>query len=221
MKICVCMFYNDAIKIYSDLTKQINAVFSYKYGFDFHVETKRKLIDRHPAWERVPLIIELLQKDYDYIIYIDADAFFRIENGDKLLPLIQSYDQYDIILSGDITELFNTGFMIIKRCNFTRNLFWKLMISQEFKDMWVDRTWEQRALIILYQRNYLKFKRRAFIFQYGVLQSYVADKYPLSIIVHFENRRLKDKLIKILNQYEKYEKMNVLNFDNVNYVTYI
>ena len=55
----------------------------------------------------------------------------------------------------------------------------------------------------------------------GVLQSYAADKYPLSIARSFENRRLKDKLIKILNQYEKYEKMNVLNFDNVNYVTYI
>ena len=111
--------------------------------------------------------------------------------------------------------------MIIKRCNFTRNLLWKLMISQEFKNLWLDRTWEQKAMITLYQRNYLNFRRRAFIFQYGVIQSYNVDKYPLSIVVHFENRRLKDKLMKILKQYEKYERMNVLQFDNVNYVTYI
>ena len=69
MKICVCSFYDDTIKAYAKLTHSINSTFCLKNHIDYCVKHERTLHDRHPAWERIPMILDLLKGSYDYSLY--------------------------------------------------------------------------------------------------------------------------------------------------------
>ena len=112
----VCMFYDEPIKIYAELTEQINRCYAFQTNCDFFCKRDRYFTNRHPAWERIPMIIDLLKKDYDYVIYIDADAHFRLNNDKGLLDrIIKNHSDKDIIFSRDLSQLINTGFMIIKK----------------------------------------------------------------------------------------------------------
>lgn len=197
MKICVCSFYDNTIKEYGDLSRSINSLFCVKNNFDYIVKHKRTLKNRHPAWERIPLIIELLNKNYDYIIYIDSDAYFRTENdsGNKLKKIIEKYESdHHLILSKDLSQIINTGFMIIKNCSFNKNLFWKLLIGSEYKAYYNKRTWEQDAFIALYNTNVINAKKYTKLLDYGILQSFKKDENLNSLIVHYEQTETDERI---------------------------
>ena len=69
------MFYDDTIKNYGELTYEINKKYCEKYNLDIIVSNEKKYENRPPAWEKLPLLLEHIS-NYDYVIWIDADAFF-------------------------------------------------------------------------------------------------------------------------------------------------
>ena len=75
MKIAVCMFYDDNIKEYSDITRSINDIYCRKHGIDLIVSKTARKSERKPHWERIYLILVHLS-NYDYMVWIDSDAFF-------------------------------------------------------------------------------------------------------------------------------------------------
>ena len=85
-KVCVFTWYDNGIKEYADITSEINQSYCDKEGFTFYKDNIRRLPDRTPHWERLPLFVELIPK-YDYVIWIDADACFR-NNSHKLKDII-------------------------------------------------------------------------------------------------------------------------------------
>ena len=188
----ICMFADDAIKKYATLTETINRKYASENKCDFRIQKRSVFKNRHPAWERVPLILSLLKnKKYKYVIYIDADAYFRT-NAD-LKYIIDSYKSYDIIFSGDLSQLINTGFMIIKNTKFSHKFFWELMINETFKDKYYERTWEQDCTIQLYNTNFKRAKKKCVILDYGVLQSYDSKHNENSLIVHHEKKTTEER----------------------------
>ena len=118
-KIVVCMSYTDNISSYSKKTEMINRKYAQKHGydfskFDFHVD------DRALQWSKIKAVNYLLQspKKFDYIFWIDSDAFFN--DFDKALDsVIDQNNQKDIILCDDAPNsgrenTINTGTMLIK-----------------------------------------------------------------------------------------------------------
>ena len=206
MKKIICMYADATIKQYSDMTEKMNRFYATETGCDFFINNKPLFKNRHPAWERVPMIIYLLQQyDYEYIIYIDADAFFRLNNDNTLLDkIINKYSNNDIIFSRDLSQLFNTGFMIIKNTLFSRDFFNNLMINPEFKHKYYEKTWDQDCIIAMYDSNYLNVQEKSVILDYGILQSYDETDYQQSIIVHYEKQTTQTRVEKISEVYEQF-----------------
>ena len=127
------------------------------------------------------------------IVYIDADAYFRPKTtGKQLKSLIKSHDK-PLIMGKDLSQLINTGFMIIKNCNFSKNIFWKLLIGTEFKQFYNKRTWEQDAFIKLYNNNFVS-KSKTKLLDYGILQSYKKQDHMSSLIIHYEQSTHEERL---------------------------
>lgn len=75
MKVCVIMFYDEKIKDYAETNFEINKMYCEKYNIDIIKSNLKTYTDRHVAWERLPLILKHI-KNYDYLIWVDADSFF-------------------------------------------------------------------------------------------------------------------------------------------------
>lgn len=209
----ICMFYDNTIKLYGDLTEQINRCYAFQTKSDFFIKRDRYFTNRHPAWERIPMIIDLLKKEYDYVVYIDADAHFRLNNNPKILDnIIKQNKNMDIIFSRDLSQLINTGFMIVKNTRFSRNFFWKLMINPAFKEKYYERTWDQDCIIEQYRKNYLGALDKCVILDYGILQSYKNDDKLKSIIIHHEKKTTKERFELILKEFKNYGEAGLLHF---------
>jgi hypothetical protein len=58
MRIGVLMYYDNAIREYGDITYKINKNYCNKYNLDLILSNEKMYNDRHPAWERLPLILK-------------------------------------------------------------------------------------------------------------------------------------------------------------------
>ena len=103
------------------LSRQINEAYCRRYGYEFVVKTFPPRDDRAWRWSKIPAMREELH-DCDFLLYLDADAFFyshelRIE--DELLPLL---GDKQIMMSADhICEQYrhqsdkpNTGVIFVR-----------------------------------------------------------------------------------------------------------
>ena len=48
-KICICTWYDDNIKDFSDITSELNLNYCKKYGYDYIVDHTRRLPERHQS----------------------------------------------------------------------------------------------------------------------------------------------------------------------------
>ena len=100
MKICLCTWYNDGIKEYADPIYENNKEYANLHNYDIIKCSKRRLSEKEYSWEKLPFIEELLNKNYDYIIWIDADAIIHIDSP-PLENVIKEHVKYNFIFSGD------------------------------------------------------------------------------------------------------------------------
>jgi len=111
--------------------------------------------------------------------------------------------------------------MIIKNTRFARNFFWKLMINQEFKPKYKEKTWEQDCTIQLYNENYLGVKEKTIILDYGILQTYDEKDNLKSLIVHYEKKTTKQRFEKIISAYKDFNDLDLLRFADIFKVFYV
>lgn len=105
---------------YNNITKDSPEIESQtKYNFD--VKTSGKpytdfVENKKPHWNRIPMLSEYLNKkndetkeyEYDYVMWLDADACFRVNNAytDLFESIVTKYSCKDIIFSADRNEFF-------------------------------------------------------------------------------------------------------------------
>jgi len=148
IKICICMSDTPNIHGYSKLSEMINKVYAEKHGYDFKMfDVVMK--DRAPQWCKIKVIKDLLDNntEYDYLFWIDADAFFNKHeiplehfindklnsdklNSDKLNSDNNKMDSNiiicdDIINSGrpNVNALINTGAFFVNCNDWSKNFF--------------------------------------------------------------------------------------------------
>jgi hypothetical protein len=136
MKIAVISFGTSDYEI-GNYTKKINKEYCIynNYNFSYYDKIPSNMKNRHPAWCKIYYLVEKMKdKKYDYIMWIDGDAFFCNKNI-KIEKWIKNNS--DIIISRDPgytiddynknKNLLNSGVMIFKNTNENEILLNKLL----------------------------------------------------------------------------------------------
>ena len=173
MRICVVMFYDDNIKNYGDINYEINKNYCKKYGLDIIVSHKKIYDNRHPAWERLPLLLKYID-NYDYLIWIDADAFF-FPDANNIVDVINNNSDFNFIFSNDITGLnVNTGILIVKNSQYSKEFLERWAYDDSlFENNTYPHWWDQGVLIDMINNNLLDIKNNSICIDYGILQSFI------------------------------------------------
>jgi hypothetical protein len=151
MKIAFLMWYDGKFKSYGDNCHKINKVYCDKYGYDLIKSSKKyytssawKGEPRSGHWERYPFILEYIN-DYDYIVWVDADAFFY-NMSPPITKIIKKYKK-EIMFGEDDSKInppaINTGVAIFKNTQRVVEILKKWSFSDELKDKYCGkRKWK-------------------------------------------------------------------------------
>jgi hypothetical protein len=198
------MWYDSKIASYGDINYKINKIYCEKHNFDLICSNKKKYKHRHSAWERLPLILEHIEK-YDYIIWIDADAFFYIDSA-NICNIIEKNMDKNFIFSNDIgNKNINTGLMIIKNCTYCIDFIKIWAYSEElYKQNPHKAWWDQGVLIDMINKNISDIKNNCIFHDYGILQEFNLDENPESpaLVVHLAGRN-ESKRVDVSTTYYK------------------
>jgi hypothetical protein len=191
-RIGVIMWYDDGIKAYADISYAINKKYCDSHGYDLIRDSTRRLPDRAPSWEKIPMTIEHLA-NYDYLVWIDADACFNRDcDDDYLHTLIRKYPEKDFILSADMpgSDVLNMGVYIVKNSDYARDLFGKMLTDEHERcKLYKDTVWEQACVVSYYKNNEDGFKDRSVVIPYGEIQTFPhgTDEHPHAWVYHYVN----------------------------------
>tara|TARA_A100001015_G_scaffold157101_1_gene174317 strand:- start:10791 stop:11546 length:756 start_codon:yes stop_codon:yes gene_type:complete len=186
MKIGICMWYDDNIKVWSDNNMKINRKYCDKYNYDLIKCNKIRVPNKSKHFERYALLYEKLDK-YDYLMWIDSDAHFYIDSP-PLTNIIKCYPNKLFILSGDYDRYnnnylnntnehaINSGVFIVKNY-ITSKFFLKQIYSNDILyNNRISPYHDQGIVRLLYRDNINKFKDNSIVIPYLVLQKF--GKYP-------------------------------------------
>jgi hypothetical protein len=190
MKVAVVMFYDDNIKCYGDLNYTINKMYCEKYNLDFIFSNQKQYKNRHSAWERLPLLIKNLPM-YDYLMWIDADAFFYKDAG-NIVNIIEKNKDVNFIFSNDIGNTnINTGFFIVKNTEYSIEFLKKWAYDEQlYKKNPKPAWWDQGVLVYMFNNNILNIKKNCVYHDYGILQHFhEIDKQKNTYIYHLAGKK--------------------------------
>ena len=159
------MWYDDKIKEYADISRQINQRYCDTHGYDFIVSHENHFFDRHPAWERFPMIQSILDEGiYDYVVYIDADACFRHSCSRSLETIIAENADKHIIFTGDPEYILCTGFLIFKNSQISADFIASVIDAEYSKTMFYNTPGNNTALYAVINGIYLIFRPKVLSF---------------------------------------------------------
>lgn len=191
MRVCLIMFYDDAIKNYGDINYAINKKYCEKYKLDIILSNNKQYTNRHSAWERLPLLLDNIE-NYDYLIWIDADAFLY-NDAINIIDIIKDNIDYNFIFSNDIgNSNINTGIFIIKNCEYSINFLKKWAYDEElYLNNPYPGWWDQGVLIDMVNKNMLDIKNNSVTIDYGILQHFYEDELASfkPLVFHTAGRR--------------------------------
>lgn len=198
MKICLCTWYDEKIKEYADLNYEINKKYAEKYKYDIIKSDKRRLKNKEPSWEKLPFINEIID-NYDYVVWVDADAFFYLDSP-PIENIINEYPETNFIFSGDIQHYVqpielgktlidvNCGIFIVKKSVYSKCLIkeWYSNSYPIINPVW----WEQNNMMYMLENNILDLQNNSIILKYNILQHFKKEHLDNYFIKKFG---LKDK----------------------------
>lgn len=164
------MFYDNKISEFAHINYLINKMYCDKYGIDILVSNLSTYKDRHPAWERLPLILNNIQ-NYEYIIWIDSDAFFY-HNSKNIIDIINNNKDTNFIFTYDkLGKFVNSGIFIVKNTDYSINFIKTWAFDENlYKNNSNPELWEQGVLNDMIDSNLFDIKNNSFIYNYDILQ---------------------------------------------------
>ena len=184
-RVCICMWYDDGIREYADYAKRINEEYCRKHGIDLIYGSRKYYKDRKSYWEKVPFVYSVMDS-YDYVIWIDADAFFY-KDSVNILDLIQEISKdKDFIFSMDYNPQniydINTGVFIVKCTPYAKVIMNEWANNQMLVDTSPYPDWPEQGVIRgMVMRNFMDLANRCVVLQYGILQHFF--EYELEPVV--------------------------------------
>ena len=184
MTFAVISFYTPNYKI-GDHTKEVNTIYCKQHNYTYlsYSKVPEYLKDRHPAWCKLHYLLENMKtKTFDYVMWIDADAFF-CNNDIKIEEWIDKAKDKRIIISRDPgysleqyeqhPKRLNSGVMIFKTCDENIELLTYMLHEPIFKGNYSfvrsrnqvtgETGWEQAAIRYCFIKNILNMKNSTYV----------------------------------------------------------
>lgn len=144
MAACVITCWTRDLRDIAQITLPEMQRYCTKHGFDINFS---ELDSGDRGYVKTKPIIDALQSNYDYIIWIDIDILIVGENN--ILDDINH--KHDIYMSWHFNDKFivphyNTGVMIIRNTEWSRRLF--IEISEIGKQKLIDHAWSDQAALL-------------------------------------------------------------------------
>jgi len=190
-KIALTTMYTDNIKSYGDISTKNKQWYANKYNIDLIV-TNNRLSNRHPAWDKIKCIENAMtNNNYDYIIWMDADAIFLTDKYDfnTLINIysdknfIVCYDPYCPTRKLDRTvdynrlenlHIINSGVFIIKNNNEMKKLI---------KNIWNTQTNTNKGLYDLNKEVELtRCNWDDWPYEQGAFHLLFSERYDIAIL---------------------------------------
>ena len=174
---------------------QQNQKYYDKYNFDFIYEDKTLCEERHQSWSKILLLERELEKDYDYVIWIDDDILIMNYDID-FRDIITGYNPENILID-DNENMYgykiNCGMFVCKNNETTKHLL-KEVWDNAKPEHYFDGVWENDTM----NEYSVKYK----IIPHRTFQSFshLYEKGDFSI--HFAGLSM-DKRIKMRDKYLK------------------
>lgn len=223
--------YEDALFVKKDYCKY--------HKYDFII----KLLEYCNGWDKLLLLNEKLNEDYDYIMTSDADVV--ITNRDKSIEdLILKYDDNNsfMIITKDYNSL-NSGNIIWKNCKETKDFLKKVIdcktnirytINRPFKSIGI---YEQPSIIYIINKEYEYYKDKIKVIPQYEINSYIPiicknnmknnrDKWEIGdFLIHFagfnydKDSQLRDKvkLDKVIKKFCNIYKIRIIQKEGFDY----
>ena len=203
MKIAIVTFYNEAIADYGSLTSRINQIYCKKHGYTWIVNNTPSYKNRHPAWENLPTLLTHID-NYDYVVWIDADAFFYTDSH-SMESILTLYPNDDFVCSRDLGNIpdgeINTGIFAVKNTEYAKKFLNKWAYDENlYNNNTMKYRWDQGVFNDMVRGNVMDIKNHMKLLDYGVLQHFYREDldtyaYPADkpMIYHMAGRRASGK----------------------------
>lgn len=185
-KLKVIQFYTPNLT-YAPTAEEINKNYCKLYSIDYFSQTSREVIDskrdaRAYCWYKILMVLEELEKDeYEYIMFVDADAVF-VKTDYDVHDLIEKNSEYDLIISKDFgPDHVNTGVMIFK------NTEW----SKDF----LRRIWEGGNQISRGRYRLEIWHEQTIMSAFLQINKYDAEK--VKILSHYDYNSINDHILRV------------------------
>lgn len=148
-KICMVTAYSEDWKQLGGAIAETNKAYCAKWGYDFKVHTSGFDPSRPYSWSKILFIREAL-KNYDYVMWIDADAV--ITNPEIPLDSLLCLKE-ELVVGFDHTGI-NFGVFFLRKSDFANRLLDEIWNRTEYlKHPW----WEQAAVRKLQSEDFLDY----------------------------------------------------------------
>lgn len=204
MRVCVVMFYDESIIDYAKLTHQMNEQYCTQHGLDFIVSHEKTYGEkRHAAYEKIPLVLRHLP-DYDYVVWVDADACFYPDDAWNIRKVIQQHPNHDFIFSLDkVGENINTGVFFVKNTDYSVG-FLSLWAYDEdlYQHNSVPLWWDQGILVDMVDKNVENIRKHSISLPYGVLQHFGTEETfsPPPYLLHLAGKTREQRVDALMKQ---------------------
>lgn len=147
--VCVATSYDNGFSKIGAFSAASIELYAQKWGFDTYVDGQVKL-DRPTPWHRVRLIPELFKLDYEYVLWIDADAVIvdqsrnileEVETGKDLYIVEHAHPEFES------SKVPNTGVMLARNCPWSVSFFDDLWKMDEYEE---HPWWENAAAMKMF-----------------------------------------------------------------------
>lgn len=152
VKICVTTCYTRNFEKVGNFSALTLKVYTQTFGYDLRVNADLVATDRAASWQKIPLIRELFDEGYDFVLWVDADALFMRYDQDVQEVIEPGKDLYmvchvapDPYVGPDATkDTPNAGVLLLRNCEWTRGLLQDLWDCEQY----VDHPWWENAALL-------------------------------------------------------------------------
>jgi hypothetical protein len=116
------------------------------HGYDLRLETEVLDPERPPAWSKIALVRQLLER-YDEVLWVDADAIFldiskdiaELVHSDKDLYLVEHVYEQD-----ESWRSANTGVFLVRSTRWARRFLDRVWAAEQY----IDHPWWENAAVL-------------------------------------------------------------------------
>lgn len=186
---------------FSDKIYQSNQEYFDRYNIDFIIEKKRLTFERCPAWSKILLLQRELEKDYDYVVWIDDDILITNHKID-FREIIKMYDFENILIDdngGTNKWKLNSGIFVCKN-NVDTKEFLKHIWSTADKYHYHNGVWENDTMNNYHVAN--PDDKIMKIIPHRIMQSFTHYHKEGEFAIHFAGINM-EKRMKLRDEYLK------------------